>query len=272
MSAKTPRVGLRHDPATMLTAWVIAIAAATWLSMILLHDLLHGGSTPEALTALPPNIRAAIRYCGAMPAAKGPGLLNWIAGWTLMTVAMMLPPALPMLRSFRRLVDGRLDGDRLIMILIACFLTVWAVAGLALYGAGTALNVALGSVPDLAERPWLMAGIAAILAGAYQFTPLKMACLEACRSPASVIMTRWRDAAPAKASAEIGFTYGAICVGCCWALMALSVIAGAMALAIMAAVGVIMMLERLLPSVRPLIPVQAGFAMAVGVLLIFGII
>jgi predicted metal-binding membrane protein len=256
----------------MLTAWVIAIAAATWLSMILLHDLLHSSSYPEALSALPPEIRAAIRYCGAMPATEGPGLVNWIAGWTLMSVAMMLPPALPLLRSFRRMVDDRLDGDRLTIILIASFLSVWAVAGLALYGAGTALNVALRSVPDLVERPWLMAGTAAILAGAYQFTPLKMACLEACRSPASVILTRWREAAPAKASAEIGLAYGAICVGCCWALMVLSVVAGAMALAIMAVVGVIMMLERLLPSVRPLIPVQAGFAIAVGVLLIFGII
>jgi predicted metal-binding membrane protein len=272
MLAQPPEASFRRDPATAVTAWVVAISAAAWLSMILLHDLLHGSSYPEALSALPPEIRAVVRYCGTMPATEGPGLVNWIAGWALMTVAMMLPPALPLLRHFRRLVDGRHDSNWLITTLTASFLAVWVLAGLVLYAAGTTLSLILRYLPVLAERPWLLAGTAAILVGVYQFTPLKMACLDACRSPTSVIMTRWSSVFPIKAAAKIGFAYGAICVGCCWALMLLSVVAGAMALPIMAAAGVFMMLERLLPSVRPLIPLQAGFAIIIGLLLMLGIL
>jgi predicted metal-binding membrane protein len=154
---------------------------------------------------------------------------------------------------------------------MACaFLAVWIGAGGALYLAGTLVNTFLLMMPTLADQPWLLAGMAALLAGAYQFTPLKMACVDACRSPMSVIMTRWRSARPVQSSLAIGLTYGAICVGCCWALMLLSVVAGAMALPIMAMTGVMMMLERLLPSVRPLIPIQAGFAIFIGLLLIAG--
>jgi predicted metal-binding membrane protein len=259
-----------NEAAPQLVALVIGIAAAAWIMMIALHDRLHGGPYAETLSVLPEQVRRAIYICGAPPSADGAGFANWITGWALMTVAMMLPPALPLLRAFDRLTAGRIDAPRLIAFLVVAFLAVWIAAGLALSLGGTLFNQALLMLPGLAERGWLLAGLAALLAGAYQFTPLKMACLDACRSPMSVIMTRWRSANPAKSSMQIGLAYGAICVGCCWALMLLSVVAGALALPIMAAASVIMMLERLLPSVRPLIPIQAGFAIAVGVLLIAG--
>jgi predicted metal-binding membrane protein len=260
------------DPASKLMTLVIGVTAAAWIAMIALHERLHGGGYADYLAALPEQLREAIYICGAMPSADGPGFANWIAGWALMTVAMMLPPALPLLRAFARLTAGRLDGAQLTAILACAFLAVWVGAGATLYLAGTLANKALLMLPLLAERSWLMAGIAALLAGAYQFTPLKMACVDACRSPMSVIMTRWSSTHPVQSSLQIGLTYGAICVGCCWALMLLSVVAGAMALPIMAATGVMMMLERLLPSVRPLIPVQAGFAILIGLLLIAGAI
>jgi predicted metal-binding membrane protein len=270
MLAHISKPASRRDPASILMALVIGIAASAWIATIALHDLLHGPHYPEFLDGLPAGMRDAINFCGVLPSVDGPGATNWIAGWALMTVAMMLPPALPLLRAFQRLTTGRIDAGRLITLVILAFLSVWIAAGIALYAAGTILNSLLLGVPQLAERPWLLAGLAAFLAGAYQFTPLKMACLDACRSPASVIMTRWRSTHPARASIAIGSGYGAICVGCCWALMLLSVLAGAMALPIMAAVAVIMMLERLLPSVRPLIPVQAGFAIILGILLMAG--
>jgi predicted metal-binding membrane protein len=253
-------------------ALVIGVAAVAWIAMIALHERLHGDSYTEYLAALPEQLRRVIYICGATPSADGPGFTNWIAGWALMIVAMMLPPALPLLRAFEKLASGRIDAVRLTAFMACAFLAVWIGAGVALFLAGTVANKALTMVPMLAERSWLMAGIAALLAGVYQFTPLKMACVNACRSPMSVIMTRWRSSDPVQSSLGIGLTYGAICVGCCWALMLLSVVAGAMALPIMAVTGVMMMLERLLPSIRPLIPIQAGFAIFIGLLLIAGAI
>jgi predicted metal-binding membrane protein len=272
MSSRTQQPVSKDAQLPLLMALVIGVAASAWIASIFFHDLLHGPHYPEYLAALPPQVRDAIRFCGTPPSTDGPGFVNWIAGWTLMTMAMMLPPALPLLRAFKRLTAGRTDAVRLITLVITAFLAVWILAGGALYLAGTLLNMLLVGTPVLAERPWLLAGLAAFLAGAYQFTPLKMACLDACRSPMSVIMTRWHAAHPGRASLSIGAAYGAICVGCCWALMLLSVVAGAMALPIMAAVAVIMMMERLLPSIRPLIPFQAGFAIAIGLLLIAGVV
>jgi predicted metal-binding membrane protein len=261
-----------RDPASTLMALIVGVAASAWIALIVLHDRLHGNSYSEYLAALPEQLRRVIYICGATPSAEGPGFANWIAGWALMTIAMMLPPALPLLRAFERLTAGRLDGARLTALMTCGFLAVWIGAGVTLYVAGTLFNKTLFKLPLFAEQAWLMAGIAALLAGAYQFTPLKMACVNACRSPMSVIMTRWRSSDPVQSSLGIGLAYGAICVGCCWGLMLLSVVAGAMALPIMAATGVMMMLERLLPSVRPMIPIQAGFAILIGLLLIAGAI
>jgi predicted metal-binding membrane protein len=262
----------RSDLTTTLMALVIGVAAIAWIAMIALHERLHGGAYSEYLASLPEQLRRAVYICGVTPSADGPGFANWIAGWSLMIVAMMVPPALPLLRVFEKLTAGRLDKAQLTALMACAFLAVWIGAGAALYLAGTMANKALLMLPMLAERPWLMAGIAALIAGAYQFTPLKMACIDACRSPMSVIMTRWHSAHPLRSSLGIGLAYGAICVGCCWALMLLSVLVGAMALPIMAATGVMMMLERILPSVRPLIPIQAGFAIFIGLLLIAGAI
>jgi predicted metal-binding membrane protein len=262
----------KSDTAATLVALVVGVSASAWIAMIALHEWLHGDHYSSYVASLPITVRDAISFCGTAPNASGAGFGNWIAGWALMTVAMMLPPALPLLRHFWRLTAGRRDASRLTGLLASTFLGVWLVAGLLLYSAGTLSNSALSAVPPLADRPWLLAGTAALLAGIYQFSDLKLACLDACRSPMSVIMTRWRSTYPAWSSVQIGLAYGIICVGCCWALMLLSVIAGAMALPIMVATGVLMMLERLLPSVRPLIPIQAGLAIIVGLLLMAGAI
>jgi predicted metal-binding membrane protein len=179
---------------------------------------------------------------------------------------------MPLVRAIDKLTSGRADRVALIACVIGVFLTVWAAAGLALYGAGTGLHSALALLPPWANNAGLFAGVAAIAAGLFQFTPLKMACMDACRSPTSVIMTRWQAATPRTAAANIGLAYGAICVGCCWAMMLLSVLVGALMLPIMVVTACLMMLERLMPSVRPLIPLQAGLAIAVGTLLITGLL
>jgi predicted metal-binding membrane protein len=193
-------------------------------------------------------------------------------GWTLMVVAMMLPPALPLMRAVDKLTSERTDRIGVVACVIATFLAVWVVTGLVLYGAGTGLHAAFALLPPWANNTGVFAGLAAIAAGLFQFTPLKMACLDACRSPTSVIMVRWQAAAPRRAGAHIGLVYGAICVGCCWAMMLLCVLVGALMLPIMVVTSCLMLLERLMPSVRPLIPLQAGLAIVIGVLLITGLL
>jgi predicted metal-binding membrane protein len=267
-------------PVPWLVVTVLAVAGLAWVAMVLLHG--YGGSA--AMTAvLPPDSRepaAQGRYATGghalhhAPAADGgaEGVLLWLGGWVIMVLAMMMPPVLPFLRVMARLVADRPAGGPLLLVSASAFVLAWTIAGLMLLAGGGLLSAAIGGIPFIAERPFLPAGAAAVFAGAYQFTPLKKACLAACRSPASIVMTLWRAETPFRAAAEIGLRYGLVCVGCCWALMVLGLVVGALALPVMVATAVIMAAERMLPSVRPLIPLQAGFAGILGLLLLSGLV
>jgi predicted metal-binding membrane protein len=246
----------RHRPVWM--ACLVVVIALSWIVMIEQYRAGHVHT-----------LSFISQVCGSANAVWDMGLA-WLSGWTVMVLAMMLPPALPLLRVVEKLAIDEPQAWRLILVCTLAFLIAWVLAGAALWLAGSVTARGLDGQIWLRERPWLLGGVAAILAGLYQFTPLKMACLTACRSPASVAMTRWQADAPLRSAAWIGLRYGGICVMCCWALMLLTLIVGAMAMPIMVLTSVFMMLERVLPSIRPLIPLQAALAVLVGVALLMG--
>jgi len=91
-----------------------------------------------------------------------------------------------------------------------------------------------------------LGGALLLVAGVFQWTPLKQACLAQCRSPLSFVMTEWRDG---RAGAFVmGMRHGAYCVACCWALMALLFVAGVMNLLWVAGLAVFVLAERVLPG------------------------
>jgi len=90
-----------------------------------------------------------------------------------------------------------------------------------------------------------LSGTLLLLAGLYQLTPVKRLCLDACRNPLGFFMRHWREG-PAGAL-RLGARHGIVCLGCCWALMGLMLIAGAMNLVWMAALGILMLAEKTLP-------------------------
>ncbi|MDT8345758.1 MAG: DUF2182 domain-containing protein, partial [Thermohalobaculum sp.] len=108
-----------------------------------------------------------------------------------------------------------------------------------------AVQVALGDALGQQVAAGPAAGAVLVLAGGYQLTPLKAACLTLCRNPLAFFMAGWRDG-PAGALA-MGLRHGLICIGCCWALMALMLLAGTMNLVWMAALGTLMLAEKTLP-------------------------
>jgi len=108
---------------------------------------------------------------------------------------------------------------------------------------------------DLERRSWALletlpqpvtAGALLIIAGAYQLTPLKQACLTKCRNPLAFFMSHWRE--EVTGALRMGLHHGAICIGCCWALMGLMFVFGAMNLAWMAGLGLLMLLEKTAPG------------------------
>jgi predicted metal-binding membrane protein len=160
------------------------------------------------------------------------GVATFLLTWTVMMAAMMVPSAAPLVVLYGRAPRG---GAR--WPLLAGYVSVWSAFGLAVYAAQqAAMRVDAGA-----------AGIAAVLAGAglYQLTPLKWACLRRCRSPLDFVMQHWRKGRAG--AARLGLLHGAFCVGCCWALMAVLVAAGAMGLGWVVLIGVVVLAEKVGP-------------------------
>ena len=84
-----------------------------------------------------------------------------------------------------------------------------------------------------------------LLAGVYQLTPIKHACLRTCQSPLGFLMSRWRTGWPG--AFVMGLEHGAYCVGCCWALMLLLFAGGVMNLTVIAALTAFVAFEKLAP-------------------------
>jgi predicted metal-binding membrane protein len=193
----------------------------------------------------------------AMPMAVAPWsaayLLAAFTMWGLMMVAMMLPSAAPMILFYARFArrSGMRRAAGATALFVSAYLAIWALFSLlaallqaALVGAGAA------SAMELALGDRRLAGLLLGLAGLYQLTPLKRACLASCRSPLDFLMRLWR---PGPAGAvRLGLAHGIYCLGCCWVLMLLLFVGGVMNLAWIAGLALLVMAEKLAPARWPL--------------------
>src|SRR5206468_2143968 len=122
------------------------------------------------------------------------------------------------------------------------YLAVW----LAFAAIATLLEWQLDAAGLLSETmafaSTMVAGSVLILAGIYQWTPLKQACLRHCRSPLQFLMHHWRDGAPGALFS--GVRHGLFCLGCCWMLMALLFVGGIMNLAWIAGIALLVLIEK----------------------------
>jgi len=173
-------------------------------------------------------------------------LLLW-AIWAVMMTGMMLPSASPILLLYgvvaRRSVKG--TAARQFYALAFGYLTVWTVFSLG----ATALQRVLAAVllvsPMMEVTRPAVGATLLFIAGAYQLTPIKHACLRTCQSPLGFLMSRWRTGW--SGAFVMGLEHGAYCVGCCWALMLLLFAGGVMNLAVIAALTVFVAFEKLAP-------------------------
>jgi len=177
------------------------------------------------------------------------GLGVFLAGWTVMMGAMMLPSAAPMILTFAA-VQGRRNRNVTVStwIFVAAYILVWAYAGLVVYvllHAGRDLLYHFGWYQN---GPWarLALGVTLTLAGLYQFTPLKRLCLHRCRSPLAFLKHHWRD--DCEDASEMGLWHGLYCLGCCWALFGVMLAAaGMMSIAWMLLMTLVVFAEKALP-------------------------
>jgi predicted metal-binding membrane protein len=192
---------------------------------------------------------ASLAHCAAMPGmtSSSGAYLSWLlVMWAVMSVAMMLPTALPLILLFGRLWRGRYPDRGVggpMAQLVAGYLLAWIGFGVI----ASVLQYALEQVgmvtPVMGKlRSTVIGGATLIGAGLFQLTPLKTACLARCRSPLMFLMTRWREGR--YASLLMGADHGLYCMGCCWALMLVMFVAGVMNVLWMAALTVLMTAEK----------------------------
>jgi predicted metal-binding membrane protein len=192
----------------------------------------------------------------------GAGL--FLLTWLVMMVAMMAPSVAPMVLAYAAVTRSRHEGNIPTATFVLGYLLVWTLAGLIpLAAIQTAGRV-------MVAPPWVprLGGLVIVLAGIYQFTPLKNACLRACRSPMGFLMTHdWGAGLPGALRA--GASHGLWCLGCCWALMAVLGVLGLMNLAWMAVIAAVFFVEKnvrygdVLPKVVGAACIAGGLALAV---------
>ncbi|MBI3454838.1 MAG: DUF2182 domain-containing protein [Candidatus Rokubacteria bacterium] len=165
----------------------------------------------------------------------------FVAGWTLMSVAMMLPSSLPLATVFHTMTR---DSPVLLALLAAGYLSVWTLFGLGAYLGDTGLHALVDVSPWLAARAELIPASLLIAVGLFQFSPLKYACLQQCRSPIGFVIHHWSGGSRTLRAFTLGVRHGLYCVGCCWALMLLMFAAGGIQLGWMLVLGAIMFVEK----------------------------
>lgn len=181
--------------------------------------------------------------------------------WGAMTLAMMLPSAAPMILTYAEIADtAARKGERIVspFVLTAGYTAVWfgfsVVAALAqiIFTEAALLDTSMTSASGL------FSGAIFIVAGVYQFSALKHACLTRCQHPFPFFFTNW--ATTAEGVFRLGLKQGLYCLGCCWAMMLVMFAVGLMNIIWMAALGIVMTTEKMLTGRR--------FTHAVGLVLI----
>lgn len=179
---------------------------------------------------------------GMGTATMTPALSALIAMWWLMMAAMMLPSAAPAILLYARVrtMRGRNADIAPQWLFLAGYLFVWLLFSIAAALAQYALVGPSMSVPNEIARVALL-----LATGLYQLSPMKLACLNQCRSPAQFISRHWRSGWPG--AVRLGVLHGAYCVGCCWMLMSLLFVGGVMNLLWVIALTLLVASEKLLP-------------------------
>jgi predicted metal-binding membrane protein len=251
---------LKHDRAVVLAALVF-VSAVAWLYLLAGAGM---GMSAFEMSSVSMAVGASggssigmsmIGGMGqAMMAMATPADWTWgyaflmFGMWWVMMIAMMLPSAAPMILLFA-LVNRRTREKGAPYVPTAVFVGAYLVA----WGGFSVVAVALqwgleraGLLSSMmASRNVAFGGALLVLAGAYQLSPLKHACLRYCRGPIDFISRHWR--AGLRGAFRMGVHHGLYCLGCCWALMALLFFGGVMNLYWIAGLALFVMLERTIP-------------------------
>jgi predicted metal-binding membrane protein len=210
---------------------IVLLIALSWAF------LMRGAGMPSSMGAMQPPLGALILM------------------WWLMMAAMMLPSAAPAILLYARVREQRGAGGAVVQpwVFALGYLAVWLLFSVI---AAEAQRTLAGPAMTLGGP--IFASTILVAAGVYQLSPLKGSCLRQCRSPAQFLSQHWSPGATG--AVRLGLLHGAYCVGCCWMLMALLFVGGVMNFAWIAALTLIVGIEKVVPR-GDLIGRAAGVAL-----------
>jgi predicted metal-binding membrane protein len=167
--------------------------------------------------------------------------------WAVMMTAMMLPSASPLVLLYAGAL--RTSGDarvgRKTYAMAAGYVLVWVLFSVAATVLQRVLSTMLVLTPMMEPATPEAAAILLAVAGLYQLTPLKRACLRVCRSPLPYLLQHWRSGT--FGAFRLGAQHGTYCLGCCWALMLLLFAGGVMNLAVIVVLTLWVLAEKFAP-------------------------
>lgn len=260
-----------YVPWGLLISLVVLTGAAWWLTIVQAVSMsmpmgiaVRGGMAAEGMAGM---AMAGITATGW----SLHGAVTFIAIWTVMMAAMMLPAAAPMIFVFAS-AQARRSCQVAIptWIFVAGYLLVWAAAGGIVYGIvqiGSELATGLAP-PERARWAPIALGLTLAVAGLYQFTPVKRVCLSHCRSPFAFVVQHWRNGRTG--ALVMGLRHGLYCLGCCWALFAVMVAAGIMSLAWMLLITLVVFVEKVFPQGRRLGTATGAALVVLGIVVASG--
>jgi predicted metal-binding membrane protein len=254
---------LRHDRVVAVAALAI-ITALAWADLVwLANDMWMGGMDMTGFRMIPAG------QGWMMPAGAPWQPIEFgcvFAMWVVMMIGMMTPSAAPMILIYARV------GRQAAIAARPFAASAWFAVGYLL--AWTAFSLVATSVQWTLERVTLLTpmmqsadnmagGTVLIVAGLYQWTPLKDTCLSHCRAPLTFIMRHGGFRREADRALALGARHGLYSIGCCWAVMVLLFVGGVMNLLWIAALSVLVLLEKVVPFGR-LIARFVGIAFIMG--------
>ncbi|RQR65906.1 DUF2182 domain-containing protein [Burkholderia sp. Bp9126] len=234
---------VRHERA--ITA--LGIAAVVALAWGYLWTGAGMGMSARDMTAVALFPHRLPRGIGGMD----PPLATVIVMWWTMMIAMMTPGAAPLILLYQRVLRHHGAAGHVSAVpslaLLAGYLAAWLAFSIGAAWLQKALQpTGLVSSMMLWSKSALLSAIVLAAAGIYQLSPLKHACLRQCRSPVTFLTAHWRPGVAG--SFLLGARHGLYCVGCCWLLMALLFVGGIMNLVWIAALSLVVFVEKILPN------------------------
>ncbi len=260
-----PRFARRPSPDVVAVIAIGVLVLGAWVAL-LVEAMRLGGGTDAFIQALCRPAGASATDAAGIAWSIAVAALVWMA----MSVAMMLPTAVPMVLGFVDLVARRGEtGARASaapVVLTAGYLTVWMLVSILAAVVQVGVGEAASLLPLPGQAGTILAGALVGAAGLYQFSELKMAFLGACRHPLPDLDRDVRPSLPAVF--RLGIGQGRRCLGCCGPMMAIMLVAGAMNLAWMGIFAVLMTIEKtttgtLVPRAVGVFLLAAGAALAV---------